>query len=88
LSCSEIEDVRPHDFRETVATQMAELGIPEVHIGAVLNHVRSNVTATHYIQHKYGPEKRAALEKWERKLEAIIEGRKDFINVVPIREGS
>lgn len=71
LQFSNIEDVRPHDFRETVATQMAALGVPEVHIGAVLNHVRGNVTSAHYIQHCYELEKLAALKKWEKKLMQI-----------------
>ena len=88
LAYSEIKDVRPHDFREAVATGMASLGIPEVHIGAVLNHIRGNVTAMHCIRHSYDREKRVALEAWERKLEAIIEGRMEEGKVVPIGEAS
>jgi len=84
LSYSGIEDVRPHDFREAVATGMASLGIPEVHIGAVLNHIRGNVTAMHYIRHSYDREKRIALEAWERKLEAIIEGKDSEAEITPM----
>jgi len=73
LQYSGAEDVTPHDFRRTVATYMAELGIPEIHISAVMNHVRAGVTAKHYARYTYEAEKKAALEKWTAELRSIID---------------
>ena len=65
-------DVRPHDFRETVATGMAALYVPEAHIAAVLNHARGTITARHYSRHSFEREKRDALDAWAIKLEQIL----------------
>lgn len=67
-----IIDVRPHDFRESVATGMMFLGVPEAHVGAVLNHVRPTVTARHYARHSFEREKRQALEIWAKHLEVVV----------------
>ena len=50
---------------------MASLGVARFVIGRVLNHAEPGVTSV-YDRHSYDPEKRAALEKWERHLRAII----------------
>lgn len=68
-----LTNVRPHDFREAAATGMMFLGVPEPHVGAVLNHVRANVTARHYARHSFEREKRQALEMWARHLETLIQ---------------
>ena len=65
-------DVRPHDFRETVATGMAALYVPEAHIAAVLNHARGTITARHYSRHSFEREKRDVLDAWAAQLEKII----------------
>ena len=57
-----LHDIRPHDFREFVATGMMGLSIPEQHVGAVLNHARTSITAKHYARHAFEAEKRAALD--------------------------
>ena len=67
-----LTDVRPHDFREAAASGMMFLGVPETHVGAVLNHVRASVTARHYARHSFEREKREALEMWARHLETLI----------------
>ena len=69
LAGSSVTDVRPHDFREAVATGMAALYVPEAHISAVLNHARGTVTARHYSRHSFEREKREALNAWAAKLE-------------------
>lgn len=74
-----------HDLRRTVATGLAELGIPLDHIGRVLNHAPKGVTATVYDRHSYLPEKRRALEAWAVKLESIINTSKPT-NVVRLDE--
>jgi len=64
-----------HDLRRTAATGMAEIGIPRFNIQRVLNHEEGD-TADRYIKYQYFPEKKDALERWGRKLEAIISGEK------------
>ncbi|MGF1605468.1 MAG: hypothetical protein ACFB22_03945 [Rhodothalassiaceae bacterium] len=67
-----LTDIRPHDFREVVGTEMMALDIPEEHVGAVLSQVRTSVTAKHYARHKFAREKREALDKWAVKLREIV----------------
>lgn len=66
-----VSDVTPHDLRRTAATKMAALGVERMTLSKVLNHVDRSVTGR-YDAHAYIPEKRAALERWGRKLESII----------------
>jgi integrase len=74
---------RAHDLRRTASTGMAEAGVPRDHIAKVLNHVEGGPAATRtYDRYAYDKEKRDALERWARRLQAIIEGR--IRKVVPI----
>jgi integrase len=63
-----------HDLRRTVATKLAELGTPQLTIQKILGH-RVPGTIAVYDRHGYLPEMRAALERWERRLKAIVAGR-------------
>lgn len=74
VESSGLENITPHDFRETAATGMMFLGIPEPHVGAVLNHTKTSVTARHYARHKYENEKMNALGEWSNHLSKLIEG--------------
>jgi integrase len=66
-------DVHRHDLRRTAATNMAAAGVPRTTIGYVLNHVDRGSRATQtYDRYDRDPEKRAALETWTRRLEAIL----------------
>jgi len=76
------ENFRPHDFRRTVTSGMAALGIPQLTISKVLNHREGGVTKD-YNQYEYDAEKKHALETWEGKLESILTGKK--AKVVSIR---
>lgn len=67
-----IPDFKGHDLRRTAASYMASAGVPRHHIGRVLNHVETGVTAV-YDRHSYDPEKRVALDTWARRLRAILE---------------
>jgi len=71
----EIEFFTVHDLRRTGATGAAEIGVPRFNIQRVLNHEEGD-TADRYIRYKYFPEKKDALERWGRKLEAIFTGQK------------
>jgi integrase len=66
-----------HDLRRTAASGMAAAGVPRDHISKVLNHVDGGPRATAvYDRHHYDREKRAALDAWARRLDAIINGSK------------
>lgn len=71
---SGLTNLRPHDFRELMATQMASQGVSELHIDTVLNHVRGTVIARHYNRYMYEREKLAAFQAWEKRLDDIIAG--------------
>lgn len=65
-----------HDLRRTAASGMAGLKIAPHVIEAVLNHktgVIRGVGAV-YNRYSYADEKRAALDAWSRKLDAIVTG--------------
>jgi integrase len=61
----------PHDLRRTLATGMARLGIPRDDRLAVLAHSYGDVHEI-YDQYERLPQKRAALEMWERHLRKVI----------------
>ena len=65
-----------HDLRRTVATNLQKLGVRLEVTEAVLNHTsgsRAGIVGV-YQRHKYATEKRAALDAWARRLEAIVTG--------------
>jgi integrase len=66
-----------HDLRRTVATRMAELGVPPHIIEAVLNHVSGHKggVAGIYNRATYDKEKREALNLWAEHVMAAVEGR-------------
>jgi integrase len=66
-----------HDLRRTVCTHLAKMGVPPLHIGAVVNHrqaTKGGVTLGVYVQYDYAKEKREALDLWADRLQAIIGG--------------
>jgi integrase len=65
-----------HDLRRTVATNLQRLGVKLEVTEAVLNHVsgsRAGIIGV-YQRHEYADEKRAALDAWARRLDAIVTG--------------
>ena len=60
-----------HDLRRSVATHMVRLGIPELVVGRLLNHAVQGVTAKVYALHSYAPEKRRAMDAWEREVARV-----------------
>lgn len=76
-----------HDLRRTVATNLQKLGVRLEVTEAVLGHVsgsRGGIVGI-YQRHKFADEKRAALEAWARKLDAIVTGEAGA-NVVILRK--
>lgn len=64
-------DWKAHDLRRTAATYMTSMGIPRLVVAKLLNHAEPGVTAV-YDRSSYDLEKRAALERWSARLEAIV----------------
>ena len=58
----------PRDFRRTCKTLMGELGIAKDLRDRLQNHALNDVSSRHYDRYEYLPEKRSALEQWERHL--------------------
>lgn len=62
-----------HDLRRTCATNLGKIGIARETISRVLNHVDRGARATAvYQRYEFDAEKRAALEAWDRRFEAIL----------------
>lgn len=72
-----------HDLRRTAATNMSKLGVDRVTISKVLNHAEGAGATKIYDRHARDPEKRAAMDRWGERLQAIVEGRAGG-NVVPL----
>ena len=64
---------------------MSALRVERFIVSKVLNHTDSTVTGI-YDQYEYLDEKRAALERWGRKLEEIIAGKNKPSKVVELAE--
>jgi len=73
-----------HDFRRTVTTNLAKMGIPPQVADKVLNHVQGTIkgVAAVYNRHGYLDERRAALDAWANRLDQIINGT--LANVTPL----
>lgn len=56
------------DIRRTCKTLMGELGVSKSLRDRLQNHALNDVSSKHYDRYEYLPEKRQALEKWERHL--------------------
>ena len=80
----EVEPFTPRDLRRTVTTHMSRLGILAEIRNRIQDHSIAGIEAKHYDRHDYLPEKRAALEKWEREIQRII-GEQTEDNVVVLR---
>jgi integrase len=75
----------PHDLRRTLATRLAELGIPREDRLAVLAHSWGDVHEAHYDRYERLREKRIALEAWERHVLAVIGQQTSTAQVISIR---
>ena len=74
-----------HDFRRTVRSNLAALGVDRIVAKKVLNHTLDGMDAV-YDRHDYAEEKRQALELWADRLVAVIAGKK--AKVAPLRAAS
>jgi integrase len=79
LKTLDIENVRPHDLRRTMASEMGRMGVPEETISRALAHARTGVTARHYNLHSYDPEKLKALRLWQAQIRNVASGRRQRV---------
>jgi integrase len=72
-----------HDLRRTATTGLARLGIAPHVADRILNHTAGTIrgVARTYNRFEYLPERKAALEAWERYIESLV--RPTPANVVP-----
>jgi len=68
------ESFVPHDLRRTASSNMTGSGIPREIVKKILNHVEAGVTAV-YDRYSYDQEKKSAMAKWDRRLQAILSGK-------------
>jgi len=64
----------PHDLRRTMRTALSACKVRPDIAELTIGHTKRGIVAV-YDQHGFDDERRAALEAWERRLEAIVEGR-------------
>lgn len=68
-----------HDLRRTLATGLQKMGVPIAHTEALLNHISGEtggITGVYQL-HDYWPEKVAAMDLWDQRLEEICRATSD-----------
>ena len=80
----DIEPFSPRDLRRTCTTHWARIGIQPSTRQLLQNRSLNSIEERHYNIFDGLPEKRLALEKWERELARIFDGKSDS-KVVNIR---
>jgi integrase len=77
-----------HDLRRTALTGMARLGVVPIVLGHIANHrstTRAGVTLSVYSQYSYDREKRAALDLWAERLQALV-GLRETAELISFRQ--
>jgi integrase len=69
-----LQDWGSHDLRRTVVSLLSAQGTSRTILKKILNHTEREVIAT-YDRYSYDQEKRAALDAWARRVEAILTGK-------------
>jgi integrase len=77
----------PHDLRRTLATRLAELGIPREDRLSILAHTWGDVHEAHYDRYERLREKRIAIEAWERHVAEVLGRERTIAAVVPMTRG-
>ena len=67
---TELQDIRPHDFRRTGRTHISGLEVRDEVAEALLNHAKEEVNGT-YNLYNYWRERKEALKLWHAKLERL-----------------
>lgn len=80
-----VRDIQPRDLRRTSETLMAGMGISKDLRAQIQSHGLGGVQDRHYDRHDYLDAKRAALDAWAARLQALAERRPAPSNVKPLR---
>ena len=74
-SLSGVAAWRLHDLRRTMATRLAELGIPHPVVSKLLNHSPRGVmgVTSIYNRYEYLDERREAVDRWAQRIRDIVE---------------
>jgi integrase len=70
-----IEHFTAHDLRRTAVSKMAELRVQPIVLGHIINHrsvTKAGVALSAYQTYDYASEKRQALLKWAKRLQATV----------------
>lgn len=78
-------EVQPRDLRRTAETVMASMGISKDLRAQIQSHGLGGVQDRHYDRHDYLGEKRKALEAWNKRLQALAEGKPAASNVKTLK---
>ena len=73
-----------HDLRRTALTGMAQLGVAPLVLGHIANHrttTKAGMTLSVYVHHAYEKEKREALELWADRLQGIVAGGAEVVQL-------
>jgi len=77
-------DFNPHDLRRTAASMMTGMGTARLTVSKILNHSERGATKV-YDRYSYDAEKKAAVEAWAVRLQAILTNEKPATNVVELK---
>jgi len=81
-------DFRPHDLRRTAATLLTTYEYADRFLlKRILNHVDRDITGV-YDRNKYDAAKRVALDRWGRRLDAILKGKEKEANIATFKPAS
>ena len=79
-----VSDFRPHDLRRTVETKMEESGIDRFICERVMNHADNTTAGKHYSWYNYMDKKQVALNRWNDRLERILNGENEETKILKI----
>lgn len=69
---SQLENVRPHDWRRTGRTHLSSLGVREEVAEAAMNHCKDDLKRV-YNLYEFWPERKEALRLWHEKIDRLRE---------------
>jgi integrase len=68
----EVARFTPYDLRRTFKTRTGEMGIDKTIRDRIQGHAMTDVSSKHYDRWDYLPEKRQAMERWDKRLREVI----------------
>ncbi len=69
------------DLGRTCKTLMGEIGVSKELRDRIQNHALQDVSSKHYDRYDYLVEKRRALEKWENRVNNVVQATSNVVNL-------